>query len=121
MVQKIFFDKVLSRLGSGSGSIFRELYLDSDMKHGLDPTCIGSACPTYVTEFGTGLTTEAAAQTYIVKRAATFFQAILIGIQSTLMGVPVRKEFVDCENSRGGAQVCSNDCHVAGTCTPDCP
>lgn len=82
-----------------------ELYIDCDMKHGLEEG---------LSDFGIGDTVNnKKVQTYIVQRAATFFQYImnplfLIRLTST--------RFVDCENYRYGCRGDKNACSNSAFC-----
>ncbi|CAN5705548.1 hypothetical protein BH10BAC2_BH10BAC2_42900 [soil metagenome] len=78
-----------------------ELYVDCDMEHGLSQG---------LSDFGLGdSVTNKDVQTYIVQRAATFFQNIMNTRPATL----AHTRFVDCLNNRFGcngdtADICSN-------------
>lgn len=87
-----------------------ELYIDCQMAHGLDDNCSGTNC--YQTEYGTGLPNKQAVNTYMVVRAATFFQAIIKN-KVNLLG---KDQFVECENDRHGCS--TDDDHE--TCPADC-
>lgn len=99
--------------------INNELYVDCNMKHGLDKncgtcsTCAFPACYTncnncvFDSDFGTGATNTTQVSIYMAQRIAVFFQAILVGIDQNL----VNYEFVECENTRKKCETnpaCSN-------------
>jgi hypothetical protein len=96
-----------------NNSIFTELYLDCQMAHGLDDDCGG--CPadpsnlskdkqcdtcSYQSDFGTGSINSDQTLDYIAGRAATFFQAILGGISTSLVANGNVSKFTECENKR---------------------
>ncbi len=68
-----------------------ELYIDSDMEHGLDTDGIE-----FDSDFGTNLGNSVLVYTYMVQRSATFFQAVMNGYGNELGD----SKFVDCENER---------------------
>ena len=82
-----------------------ELYIDCDMKHGLEEG---------LSDFGIGDTVNnKKVQTYIVQRAATFFQYIMNqGSKDKLAST----RFVDCENYRYGCRGDKNACSNTATC-----
>lgn len=57
-------------------------------------------------DFGIGVATLNQRRTYIVQRAATFFQAVLAGKTPSQLG---RSLFIDCENFRAKCDSASND------------
>lgn len=74
-----------------------ELYLDSDMKHGLSNT----------SNFGTNINVQnnkTLIIPYLVERAASFFQAVENSVAANLQDT----KFVDCENYRYGCSVDNN-------------
>ncbi|MEP6684219.1 MAG: hypothetical protein ABJA35_13205 [Parafilimonas sp.] len=96
-------------------NVFFEVYIDCTMMHGLDTNG-----PDYASDFGTGATNSTDTQIYIVKRAATFFQAILNGKANTLRdNSTIHKFFYDCANSRNKCQLINNDnnCNNTNPCT----
>jgi hypothetical protein len=121
-----FYNMVLQPLG-----IFSEIYLDCQMKHGLDGndncgTCTSDPDPFkklyqstcticgYKSNFGvpTANTTELT-YNYIASRVATFFQAIL----SKTTGNVSKTSFVECENYRHN---CGNDSYSTTNCLSGC-
>ncbi len=84
-------------------TILKELYVDCQMRHGLDNDC--TSC-TFNSEFGTGATTQQQVMIYMVQRAATFFQAILNGATTQDIGQPTK--FTECENKRVKCNVQTN-------------
>lgn len=74
-----------------------ELYVDCDMFHGMHPDTSN--------DFGIGPHTLNQRRTYIVQRAATFFQAVLAGKTPSDLG---RSLFIDCENFR---KKCDGESH----------
>ena len=102
-------------------SVFTEVYFDCQMEHGLDcGGCTGdannytkdklcNAC-VFASDFGTGLTTQEAVLAYIAGRGATFYQAMLGSITSSLS----KSEFIECPNNRFG---CSNISDNPANCT----
>lgn len=100
--------------------INNELYLDCNMRHGLDKNCgVCGTCPSgstcfdncnicvFDSEFGTGVTNVNQVSTYMAQRIAIFFQAVLVGIDQGL----INYEFVECENGRKKCETnpaCSN-------------
>ncbi len=89
--------------------VYSELYIDCQMKHGLDENCSKCApgktpnrlkvcTQCYFSDFGFGTATDVTSTNlYIVQRAATFFQSIMNGksyIDYT------RTKFVECPNNR---------------------
>jgi acetyl esterase/lipase len=78
-----------------SQNICAEVYLDSDMGHGFS----GDPDP-----FGNTFTNKKKVEEYIVKRAASFFQAVLCGKCSNLSTT----FFEDCVNSRCKAGTLAN-------------
>lgn len=86
-------------------NVFFEVYIDCNMAHGLDKNG-----PDYASDFGTGAIDSTGTQIYIVKRAATFFQAILNGKANTLRDdSTIHKFFYDCANYRKKCQLINND------------
>lgn len=121
-----FYNLVLQPL-----SIFSEVYLDCQMRHGLDgndpschkctsdpnnyflkPNC--SLC-SYQSNFGvpTANTTDLTYY-YIASRVATFFQAIMSGTTSNV----TKTKFIECENYRHS---CLTDSYDAANCLTACP
>ena len=95
------------------------MYVDCNMAHGLDKdcktcsTCAFPACYTnckacvFDSDFGTGATNTNLVNIYIAQRIAVYFQAVLVGIDQSL----INYEFVDCENTRKKCETnpaCSN-------------
>ncbi len=76
-------------------TLLKELYTDCQMHHGLDKDC--DTC-NFQSDFGTGLTTIDAVGTYMVQRAATFFQAVMNNKKIADIGPP--SKFTECENTR---------------------
>ncbi|MEP6684217.1 MAG: hypothetical protein ABJA35_13195 [Parafilimonas sp.] len=107
---KGIFDNILA-----PKHIFRELYLDCTMGHGLDrPDDMISSTP-YCSDFGIGTNKNSNdVLTYIVQRACTFFQAIIGGNSGTLeASSSIHKVFIECENFRNKcttANLVNNDC-----------
>ncbi|CAN5816811.1 hypothetical protein BH10BAC2_BH10BAC2_26680 [soil metagenome] len=102
--------KILNHFGVKS-----ELYLDCQMKHGLDVKCV--ACPSiptgganyyvnnttqactacvFASDFGTGFTDPTLVYKYIAQRIAVYFQAVLSGRSQSL----INYQFVECQNNR---------------------
>jgi len=106
------FEKILQPL-----QIFRELYLDCSMDHGLDKGTVDDLDPNtkYCSDFGIGTsTTSSAVLSYIIQRACTFFQAIIGSTSGTLEGDPnIHKVFIECVNNRNkctALNLSNNDC-----------
>jgi acetyl esterase/lipase len=70
----------------------KELYIDCDMRHGLDDDGLN-----FDSEFGTGDTTRTQATFYIAQRVAIFFQAVMNGFTATDLNV---SKFTECKNTR---------------------
>lgn len=103
-----------------NNGIFSELYLDCQMKHGLDddaacPTCPGDSTNLFVQPDGHGGCTLCGYQSnfgvptantqdltyeYIAGRAATFFQAIISNTAASLNAPAYNSKFVEAENKR---------------------
>ncbi len=127
-----FMQPTLYQYGIGSetifhlfddNSIFAELYLDCEMRHGLDnddacgtctfstnlfekPNATNTACIQcgYKSNFGTSANSQSLTYDYIAGRAATFFQAIITSHTS----VVINKKFVEQENKRYGCNAADN-------------
>ncbi len=83
-------------------TILKELYLDCNMKHGLDKDG-----PNLDSDFGLGPTaTSVIVKLYMVQRAATFFQAIMNGGTPQNIGQPTK--FTECVNNRIRCNVQAN-------------
>ena len=75
-------------------NILTEMYVDCTMGHGLDKEC--GTC-VFDSDFGTGSTTQNLVWTYMVQRAAVFFQAVMGGKSKADLG---NNLFVECVNTR---------------------
>lgn len=121
-----FYNMVLQPLG-----IFSEIYLDCQMKHGLDNNDNCGTCPTdsdpfkkayqgtckvcaYQSNFGvpTANTTELT-YNYIASRVATFFQSIMSGTTGNI----TKTSFIECENYRNS---CGTDSYSTTNCLAGC-
>jgi hypothetical protein len=104
---KGIFDYILTPL-----HIFRELYLDCSMAHGLDKCDDMDPLTPYCSEFGIGTDKNSnEVLSYIVQRACTFFQAIMGGVSATLeASAPNHKVFIECPNNRNKCSLANNDC-----------
>lgn len=106
-------------------SIFSELYLDCQMYHGLDkvddtrcnvcgtpplPSMLPSTCTPcgYQSNFGGNFGTQGATYDYIASRAATFFQAIIGGVATSLATPGHNSKFVEQLNLRYGCNTANN-------------
>lgn len=69
-----------------------EFYLDCQMGHGLNQDGSG-----FQSDFGTGLTTQAEVNKYMVQRICCYFQAEMNGLLGSFEGID---KFVECENYR---------------------
>ena len=89
-----------------------ELYVDCQMDHGLDTTDGAN----FHSDFGTGLDSAKNVTDYMVKRAATFFQAIMNGKTAQQIGPP--SKFTECENMRKKCATPDNpnDCNNNDEC-----
>jgi hypothetical protein len=88
-----------------------ENYTDCSMHHGLDDT---DGAAHYHSDFGTGDTTAAQTDVYIVQRTVIYFQAIVDNFATKLDA----SEFTDCENFRYGCDTSDNNagCHDSDHC-----
>lgn len=85
------------------------MYIDCNMKHGLDNTCDTCYCPT---NFGaSGTYTKDDVNEYLASRAAFFFQSILNDSASMLLGT---SKFISCEDFRFSAGACAIAAHNDG-------
>jgi hypothetical protein len=75
------------------------------MKHGIDSDEMNHEY------FGTTLMDQQDVEDYIIGRAATFFQAIIINIDEDLVDPAngINNIFLDCENRRKGADLVNDD------------
>ncbi len=91
-------------------SILKELYVDCDMKHGLDLN------DSFKSNFGTSASSQAQVMIYMVERSATFFQAIMNGKTPRDIGQPTK--FTECENKRVkcNVQVNTGGCKNEDSC-----
>ena len=89
-----------------------ELYVDCQMDHGLDTT----DGVNFHSDFGTCLDSAETVTDYMVKRAATFFQAIMNGKTAQQTGPP--SKFTKCENRRKKCATPDNpnDCNNNDEC-----
>ncbi|MEP6514241.1 MAG: hypothetical protein ABJA79_10245, partial [Parafilimonas sp.] len=76
-----------------------EVYIDIDMKHGLDDNG-----PNYASNFGTSTTNTTQTSLYMVQRTCCFFQNIITG--TTITGTSY---FVECENYRHSCNTNDDD------------
>jgi dienelactone hydrolase len=88
-----------------------ELYIDCDMEHGLDER---------ISDFGlangdASAVTDKEVQTYIVERAATFFQYVM---NTSFPAKLSHTRFVNCENDRYG---CNDDANTKCSDNASCP
>lgn len=79
-----------------------ENYTDCSMHHGLDDT---DGAAHYHSDFGTGDTTAAQTNLYIVQRTVIYFQAIVNNLAKKLDA----SGFTDCENFRYGCDTTDNN------------
>ncbi|MBS1747079.1 MAG: alpha/beta hydrolase [Bacteroidetes bacterium] len=95
-----FFYNILQPLNIPS-----EIYIDCQAHHGLD-----ADGPNYQSDYGTGYHTASATTTYIVSRAAIFFQNIIgNNAQARQDQLSTHKVFVECLNSRTKCNLSNND------------
>ncbi len=92
-----------------------EMYIDCQMKHGLDKPCDLDKDPDciYQSEFGTGLGSPTAVQVYMVQRACVFFQGCVNGKPN--LGTT---EFIECENKRVACDQHYTGCSDSQPCPP---
>ena len=105
MGSAINFYRILKDLGKNV-----EFYLDCQMGHGLDKDGAG-----FQSDFGTGLTTQAEVNKYMVQRICCYFQAEMNGLLGSLKGTD---KFVECENYRVMCDTLANNdtCYQNKTC-----
>jgi hypothetical protein len=95
-----FFYNILQPLNIPS-----EIYIDCQAHNGLD-----TDGPNYQSDYGTGYHTASATTTYIVSRAAIFFQNIIGNYaQERQDQLSTHKVFVECLNSRTKCNLSNND------------
>gem|GEM_PF-1806570 len=100
-----------SILDSLASTVPKELYLDCNMRHGLDDDG-----PRFNSDFGTGDTSTTQVTVYIAQRVATFFQAVMNGAVASDLNP---SKFTDCENTRKGCDYSDNSKHCSNfdSCT----
>ena len=100
---KYIYDRILTQLPPDDHT-FCEVYIDTNMTHGLS----------YLSNFGLATTDTDTVRSYIVGRAAVFFQTIIINKDDDLIANSARSVFFDCENYRKAGYLYSDN----ATCPP---